>query len=176
MTPERRSIDAMLERVELVSRKVDAVGKHDLRPLDLQTFDLTPEDLTDGKLNEAGREKVRVFFDRDIQRHDHAFARMRLRADGDDMRVWDLDIMSTEMMEAIAFEPTNRITNDQLRVLVLMLNNLIGKLGSLAETLNTQHELMMGVVVRLIERAVGGDEFDPDLDTILRVRPPKDAH
>lgn len=176
MTPERRSIDAMLERVELVSRKVDTVAKHDLRPLDLQTFDLKPEDLTDGKLNEAGREKVRVFFDRDIQRHDHAFARMRMRADGDDIRVWDLDIMATEMMEAIAFEPTNRITNDQLRVMVLMLNNVLGKLGSMAETLSNQHEMIMSVLLRLIERAVGGDDPDPELDVILNVRPPKDAH
>jgi hypothetical protein len=176
MTPERRSIDEMLERVELVSRKVDAVAKHDLRPLDLQTFDLTPDDLTNGKLNDAGREKVRVFFDRDIQRHDHAFARMRMRADGDDIRVWDLDILATEMMEAIAFEPTNRITNNQLRVMVLMLNNVLGKMGQLAETLQNQHEMMTNVLMRMIERAVGGDEADPDLDAVLRVRPPKDAH
>lgn len=176
MTPERRSIDAMLERVELVSRKTDAVAKHDLAPLDLQTFDLTPDDLTNGKLNDAGREKVRVFFDRDVQRHDHAFARIRMRADGSDIRVWDLDILATDMMEAIAFEPTNRITNDQLRAMVLMLNNVLGKVGQLAETLAAQHEMMTNVMVRMIERAVGGDEDDPDLDAVFRVRPPKDAH
>lgn len=175
MTPER-IVDELIERVELVSRKVDKVATSDLKPLDLQHFSLSEADLTDGKLNEQGREKVRVFFDTDIRRHDRAFSRIRTRSDGALFEVWDLDIASTDMMEALAFEPTNRVTNEQLRPIILIINNLLGKVGQLAEALNAQQELFSGIMVRMIERAIGGDGPDPELDAVFRTRPPKDAH